>query len=461
MTMKIAVLNGSPKGELGITLQYVKFIQKKLPQYDLKVFHIAHDIQKLERDAAAFQRVIEEVRTSDGVLWAFPLYVFLVSSQYKRFIELIWERGAQDAFKGKYAASLSTSIHFYDHTAQNYIHAICEDLDMKFVEAYPADMNDLFVEQERDRLLIFARNFFDTIENKLPTTRSFAPLVHSTFCYMPGKATSRVDTGGKRIVVLTDIRDKQSNLAKMVERFKQSFAQDIEVYNLYDVDMRGGCLGCIQCGFDNICVYEGKDGFTDFFNDKVRHNDVTIYASTIKDRYLSSRMKMFWDRSFFNGHTPWHMGQQMGFILSGPLAQIPNLRQILEAESEINMTNLVDIITDECQDSAQIDALLQNFASRCVQYSVENYMKPMTFLGVGGWKIFRDAIWARLRFPFQADFRFYRKHKLFDFPQKDKRFLKFSKDMLTMIKDLDMKEAVRKMIKAEMVKGHQKIVETK
>ena len=30
--MKFAILNGSPKGEFSITLQYVQFIQKKFPQ---------------------------------------------------------------------------------------------------------------------------------------------------------------------------------------------------------------------------------------------------------------------------------------------------------------------------------------------------------------------------------------------------------------------------------------------
>ena len=30
--MKIVILNGSPKGEFSLTLQYVHFIQKKFPQ---------------------------------------------------------------------------------------------------------------------------------------------------------------------------------------------------------------------------------------------------------------------------------------------------------------------------------------------------------------------------------------------------------------------------------------------
>jgi hypothetical protein len=55
-----------------------------------------------------------------------------VHGNYKRFIELITERGVQDAFAGKYTATLSTSIHFYDHTAHNYMHAVCDDLNMKY-----------------------------------------------------------------------------------------------------------------------------------------------------------------------------------------------------------------------------------------------------------------------------------------------------------------------------------------
>ena len=79
------------------------------------------------------------------VLWAFPLYVMVVCSRYKRFIELIFERKAEDAFPGTYAASLSTSIHFFDQTAHAYIHAISDDLGMKYLGFYSADIKDLLI----------------------------------------------------------------------------------------------------------------------------------------------------------------------------------------------------------------------------------------------------------------------------------------------------------------------------
>ena len=45
--------------------------------------------------------------------------------------------------------------------------------------------------------------------------------------------------------------------------------------------------------------------------------------------------------------------------------------------------------------------------------------KPFLFPGVGGAKIFRDAIWGRLRFPFRADFVACKRFGAFDFPQND------------------------------------------
>lgn len=39
--MKIIVLNGSPKGNLSITLQYIRFLEKKYPQHKFQIFNVA------------------------------------------------------------------------------------------------------------------------------------------------------------------------------------------------------------------------------------------------------------------------------------------------------------------------------------------------------------------------------------------------------------------------------------
>jgi NAD(P)H-dependent FMN reductase len=61
--MKIIVLNGSPKGEDSITLQYVAYIRKHFPQHDFRIIHVSQRIKKIERDLAAFQEIMDEVRS--------------------------------------------------------------------------------------------------------------------------------------------------------------------------------------------------------------------------------------------------------------------------------------------------------------------------------------------------------------------------------------------------------------
>jgi multimeric flavodoxin WrbA len=457
--MKITVLNGSPKGKLSATLQYVNFIQKKFPHHELKILDVASQIKKIEKDEKAFQEIMDEVRSSEGVLWAFPLYYLLVSSQYKRFIELIWEKEATGCFKNKYTSVLSTSIHFFDHTAHNYMRAICEDLDMKFLGSFSAEMYDLLKEKERGRLIHFAETFFQSIETNIPTLKIFPPLTNREFDYVPGSSQEKIKTS-KKVILLADGTDPQTNLGRMIERFKNSFSNGVEVINLHDLDIKGGCLGCLQCGYDYTCTYTGKDEFIEFYNTRLRTADVLVFAGTIQDRYLSSRWKLFFDRGFFNTHTPSFIDKQIGFIISGPLSQIPNLRQILEGYVEFQQANLVDFVADEYGDSPQIDATLQSFAKRLISFSENNYVKPRTFLGVGGMKILRDDVWGRLRFPFQADHRFYERHDVYDFPQRDykARMIATLLRLLTKIPRI-RKEIYEKRMREEMIRPLQKVVE--
>ena len=165
--MKIIVLNGSPKGEDSITLQYVAYIRKHFPQHDFRIIHISQRIKKIERDLGAFQEIIDEVRSADGVLWSFGVWVLCVPAQYMRFIELISERGMEDAFENKYAAVITTSIHFYDHTAHNYMRAVCEDLGMKYVDAISLDIIDMMNEERRREMTVFAEGFFKACKSRL------------------------------------------------------------------------------------------------------------------------------------------------------------------------------------------------------------------------------------------------------------------------------------------------------
>lgn len=332
--MKIAVLNGSPKGQISVTMQYVHFLQLKFPETEFKIFDIALKINKLEKDNKEFQETIGEIISSDAVLWAFPLYFFLVCSQYKRFIELIFERNEALAFHGKPAAALTTSINFFDHTAHNYINAICDDLVMKYFGSYSAEMSDMHKFRERQRLTTFGELFITAIKDGAPAIRNHKPLIAREDVYEPAQPAS-VETGGKKVLIVVDDLGTSPNLRKMVGNLQKTFSPAAELVQLKDIDIKGGCLGCMQCGMENICVYEGKDGFIDFFNQRVKTADILFFAGAISDRFLSSLWKCFFDRSFFNGHTPVLKEKQVGFVICGPFSQINNLREILTAYVEM------------------------------------------------------------------------------------------------------------------------------
>jgi len=53
--MKITVLNGSPKGDISVTMQYVAYIRKIFPQHELKIINISQRIDKIEKDESVFQ----------------------------------------------------------------------------------------------------------------------------------------------------------------------------------------------------------------------------------------------------------------------------------------------------------------------------------------------------------------------------------------------------------------------
>jgi hypothetical protein len=189
----------------------------------------------------------------------------------------------------------------------------------------------------------------------------------------------------------------------------------VEVLNLHELDIRGGCLGCLRCAAANRCAYQ--DGFVEFYNHTLKNAEVLVFAGAIVDRQLSWKWREFFDRSFFNTHTPSLVGKQLAFLVSGPLSLLPELRETYEAWTELQMSNLAAFISDEAEAGA-LDRALDELAERLVRFSEATYIRPRTFLGIAGMKIFRDDIWSRLRVVFRADHKAYKRLGFYDFPQR-------------------------------------------
>lgn len=413
--MKITVLSGSPKGEQSVTLQYLEYIRKRFPAHGYTVFHAGRDVNRMEKDSGYLQSVLEEVRSSDAVLWCFPVFFLCVPANLKRFVEIVFESGRKDCFQGKYSSAITTSGRFFDHVAHSYIQAVSEDLGMRHVRGFSAEMQDLLKPDSRENLDNFAERFFRTAAEGRPVERVFEPLNPGTVLpeYLPEKLSPPGAGGSRKIVLVTDAAEKDLNLKRMTDSFLAALPNPVEVVNLNEIRMKGGCLSCYRCGTDNVCSYD--DDVMGIYRGKILKADAIVYASGIRDRFFSSRMKMFWDRSFFLGHCPPLMGKQTAWIISGPLRQIPSLRQMIEGLMENCPMNLVGMVTDEQPDSSSLTALLENLGRELLEAIEGKVRVQPTFYGLSGHLIFRELIY-RTSFLFRSDDRYYRRQGLYDFP---------------------------------------------
>ena len=454
--MKICILNGSPKGERSISLQYALYIQKKFPEHDFSVFHVARDIKKFEADPRALEEITEAVRESDGVIWAYPLYVLLVHADLKRFIELLFERGAAGAFAGKYAALVATSIHFFDHTANYYMQAICGDLSMRYTGCFSAGMDDLIREKNREGLQSFAREFFLAISEQAEPPREIAPERDERISYTPAPVSAPLKADGVKTLVVTDCTDEGTNIGKMVGRF--AALTEADVIDLSSLKIISGCIGCIGCAFDNVCVFTGRDDVEETYA-KMAEYDAIVFAGELKNRYFSARWKRFIDRRFFKNHSPHYPGKQVGYLISGPFGQNTNLLEIFDGMAQLEDCNYCGVLSDEYASSAEIDTRMDAFAGRIIRYAAEKYMAPRTFPGVAGRKLFRDEIWGELRFPFRMDHRYYKRHGYYDFPQKDIKSRATNTFMLFLIRFPKIRKEIRTKLPVYMVKPFKEILE--
>ncbi len=153
--MQICVLNGSPKGQYSITVHTSLFLEKKFPQHHFSYFDIGAKINAYEKDMS---EVIAAMQVVDLIIFSYPVYTFLAPSQVHRFVRALKESGV--SFAGKFVTQITTSKHFYDITAHQYIEDNCHDLGMKVIKGLSADMEDLTSKTGQQE----AVDFFDYVQ---------------------------------------------------------------------------------------------------------------------------------------------------------------------------------------------------------------------------------------------------------------------------------------------------------
>ena len=403
--MKILVLNGSPKGENSITLQTALYLEKLYAEHSFEYLHVGHRIKALEKDFAPAAQAIAQ---ADLLLFAYPVYTFIAPCQLHRFIELMKEH--QVDVNGKYASQITTSKHFYDVTAHNYVRDNCQDMGMKYLRGLSADMDDLLHEKGQKE----ARHFWEQLCWQMEMGHAEPVLFRGeTAALKPVTVPEcRTEKTGD-VVIVTDLEENDLQLQHMIDRFRAVLPLQTRVVNLRDYPFKGGCLGCFNCAVDGKCIY--KDGFDSFLREQIQTAQAIVYAFTIRDHSMGARFKMYDDRQFCNGHRTVTVGMPVGYLVSGHYAAESNLQTVIEGRAQVGCNPLMGVATDEADPDGAIDRLAQSLV-----YALEQKLaQPQNFLGVGGMKIFRDLIY-QMQGMMKADHRFYKEHGYYDFPQKNK-----------------------------------------
>ena len=403
--MKILVINGSPKGESSITWQTVRYLQKLHPEHTFETLHVGHRIKALERD---FTPALEAMKAADALLFSYPVYTFIAPCQLHRFVELMKEHNAD--VRGKWATQITTSKHFYDVTAHQWVQDNCADLGLKYVRGLSEDMDDLLKEQGRQEAEAFFQRFLWSMEKGLcervlphtPAQCKHADPLPSA----PGKQGD--------VVIVTDMGEEDTRLKSMIARFRAALPYGTRVINLREFPFKGGCLGCFHCASDGTCIYQ--DGFSELQRESIQKAQAIVYAFTIRDHAMGARFKMYDDRRFCDGHRTVTMGMPMGYIVDGDYGAETNLQMILEARIQVGGNLMAGVACNDADVNASVDQLADSLA-----YLLEHpHAQPANFYGVGGMKIFRDLVY-QMQGMMKADYKFYKAHGQMDFPQKDKK----------------------------------------
>lgn len=405
--MKIAVINGSPKGKYSITLQTTEYLRRIFPEHEFQVFHAGQKIKALEKDFSEAKALLERC---EAVIFSYPVYTFLAPSQLHRFFELA--KAAKLNLQGKYAAQISTSKHFYDVTAHAYVKENALDLGLRYVSGLSADMEDLLTEKGRQDAEKFFRHFLWAVQEGVYSQAEAVPVLPPLKAVTVPEIMGEKKTG-KDILILTDNTDPQAPVQKMIDRFRGMLPYETRVVNISEYPLKGGCLGCFRCAVSEKCVY--TDGFDTFLREKIQTADAIVYAFAIRDHSMGARFKMYDDRNFCNGHRTVTVGMPVGYLLSGHYSREQNLKTVIEARASTGGNFLAGVATDETDPDHSIDTLCKSLS-----YALETgHTVPQDFWGVGGMKIFRDLIY-QMRGMMRADHKFYKKQGIYDFPQKKK-----------------------------------------
>ena len=165
---------------------------------------------------------------------------------------------------------------------------------------------------------------------------------------------------------------------------------------------------------------------------------------------MGARFKMYDDRQFCNGHRTVTEGMPFAYLINGNYEEEFNLKTIVEARAEVGHNFLAGVGYNK-------ETILSTIAR--LEYAIEHqYVQPRNFYGVVGMKIFRDLIWI-MRGIMKADHVYYKKHGVYDFPQKKRGQMMLMCLLGSMVRNKKIKAKMGNKFNEGMIMPYKKVID--
>lgn len=421
--MRILILNGSPKGnKLSVTKIHADFLERQFPEHEFSSVEISKEINRIERDEKHFVAITDEMQRADFILWAFPVYLYMIPAQLKRFIELLHERVKPGAFRHLYASSLSTSAMIYDYPAHEYIQAACENLEISYLPGFSFDSTvrrEILQKRYQEAFRKGFGNILRTVSERIRPAINFQKPSYSNHqvnLTIPETGTKKED---RLILIITDGKPG-SNLDQMTRLMAATTEYRSEIININDLTIKSGCLGCFQCQFTTECVI--KDDLPGVYQEKMLLADGIVLAGTLRDHHFTSEFKRFIDRGFFMAQVPKMENKYISFLVSGPLRQCSIARQFMDIFAANRFMINLGYVTDEYTDSEYLKDLIVSHTRSLDFHLAHRIIRPQPFFSRTYHFMMREII-AIMKSVKTAPYKYYVRHGLLDFPDRNPRYV--------------------------------------
>ena len=96
------------KGQVQRYSANLALYRKKFKNYNFTILDVGQKIKAYENDMS---KAVEEIKKADLIVFSYPVYTFIATSQLHRFIELLKKEKLD--LNQKFATQVTTSKHFY------------------------------------------------------------------------------------------------------------------------------------------------------------------------------------------------------------------------------------------------------------------------------------------------------------------------------------------------------------